>query len=354
MSEELRVGENRLSIAGVIKSSDLVLRKREEYKDGVATGNFYTVIGGHLTIKCKDSEVKLNVNVKELTSKGEESKTFTNLKGLVVKDLRTKDKEIEMKPTIPTMVSVAKKSEEELSQEEIARLAQNVIIRGNGDFQPNASENAFVNKDFEVITNVQFNLGFGNVKFTEEPIPFEEQKAELVVDVLVKEVEAELVEAEETGRTVLVGVVPMFGGKVMPIKTIAPTEVVDEEGETVNMAEQVLDGVSDGDSLQLYLDINYISKVEKVKKKADFSRAKVEDKITKINELLLTGAMFLSEDKEFDEDLIDEALKQRKIYHKELIDKKKAEEDGGNKKGLQGSKGGNKTTEKKDKPKFLF
>lgn len=352
--ENFKLGANKFELAGVIKSSELALVKRDEYKNGEKTGNQYVALAGNLTIKCKDSEVKLNVNVKELTGKGEVSKTFDSMKGLAVKDLRQgKDKEKVLEPTIPTLASIsAKKENEDLELEEMMAMATNVRVFGQGNFQPHLSENAYVSKDMEVATNIQFDLGFGRFFMTKEPIPYAEQKAEATVEVFASSIEEEYdADKEETGRAILQGILPLYGGKAMPIKVVIPNDIEDDE-DIINMAEQMMEADIEGTTLELFLDINFINKVEKVKIKADFGKSKIEEKVTRVNELVVSGARTVSEDKEFDEEAIEEAMKQRKIYHKELIDRKQNEEEGNKPKGFQPAK--TSSDKKESKPRFQF
>ncbi|WP_291567115.1 MULTISPECIES: hypothetical protein [unclassified Clostridium] len=312
--EELRKVTNKIEAIGVVKE-----HKLEEGK-----GDKGKYINGSLTVKTgENSEIPIKVFVQQNTKEGKERKVFTTLKQFIDGSLHTM-----------------------ATDKENAAILH---IYGNKDFTPQIKEEIFVPANEEkAITKISLDLGFGNIK-VDNSLSEEDFKAafdiEMFVTDITEELKGEEPDEEETGRVIVKGLVPNYDGTVFPLEVVAG-KIVDEEGEEYDFAEDIKENVSEGDTLNIWGDINYQSIIEKVKKGGSLGRAKIEEKRTYINELVATGAEVVEDDdKQLDEELIEKASKERasKIKEKENEAKDDKKE---NKKGLT-----NKKDNKERKPK---
>lgn len=316
MSEELRKATNNVRVVGVVKElKKLEVKKNED-------GSKY--INGALVIKAGEhTEITLKVYVQQLTQKGKEKQSYTILKQFIDGELETMATNVEN----PTKIKVY----------------------GNGDFTPNLKEELYVPEGkTEVTSSISIDLGFGNIKVDNE-ITVEDYCATFDVEMYVKDIEEEIDKTteEETGRVIIKGLVPQYNGTVFPLNVVVGILEPEEEGEEpYDFAEDIKDGVSEGDTLNVWGDINFAKIIEKKKKGGSLGKAKVEDKTTYIHELVGTGADVIEdEDKQFDEELIMKASKERANKIKEKEEEKAKEGGKENKKGL------NKDKNKDRKPK---
>ncbi len=314
---ENRTAMNKVELVGVVKEHQL--------KEGKSDNGKY--INGSLVVACGEAEVKLKVYVGEKTKEGKVKKSYETLNKFIKEEYLT----------------MAKDKDE----------AAVIRVYGSGDFTPQFREELFVPENGKECKSViSVDLGFGNIYVDENnKIKEEDYKATFDIEMYVQEIEEEVKkngdDEEETGRVKIKGCVPCYGGKAFPITLIAGT-VVDEEGE-FDFAEQIRENVSEGDSMNFWGDINYISILEKKKKGGSLGRAKVEEKRTTIHELVATGGEVLDDEKEWEEEAIEKALKERAIDIKEKEDKAKQENSKGT--GLRGGKDKAEKTERR-RPKF--
>lgn len=311
MAKEMRVAGNKIAITGVIKEHKLKEQKGEKGK----------YINGSLVIKAGEfKEIEVKVFVDELTKEKKVKKTFSTLKDIIDKKLPTMvdDKEN------PTAIS----------------------IYGNKDFVPKLKEERYANQTkTDTITKLSCELGFGSIKVLDS-ITEEDFKATFDIEMFVVAVEDELnKEEEETGRVKIKGYVPTYGGGIFPMEVIAGL-IVDEEGE-YNFAEDVKSDVSEGDTINVWGDINFEKIVEKKSKGGKLGRAKTEDVNTYINEFVAIGADFLEDDNAYEEEDIEKAVKERKIQLEEVLSTAQKEEDD-DKKSSKGKGMGSSKSDKKD------
>ena len=311
MANELRTGMNKIGITGVVKEHKLSLQKNDKKEE---------YINGSLIIKAGEfKEIELRVFVSKLKKDGTVKKNFETLKKFI-------DKEYDTMAT---------------NKENAATIS----VYGNDNFTPQLKEERYANQTkTEVITKISCDLGFGNIRVAD--FQEEEYKATFDIEMFVTSIDEEMKDDEETGRVIVKGFTPVYGGDVMEMKIIAG-KIVDEEGE-YDFAEDIRDGVDVGDTVNFWGDINFMKIIEKKKKGGGMGRAKIEEKSTYINELVATGAELVDdEDKAFDEELIGTAVRERKIAMEEKLNEAKKKGDGKqNKKGLTGSK-----EKGEDKPK---
>ena len=285
-NQDVVLGKNSVEIVGIVKEQKL---KPITYnKDGKE----FEAISGSLVIACgefKTVEIRLMVN--KLTKKGTVNKTYEKLQGFIQGDYLTMVDNIEE--------------------------ATRVKIRGNGDFTPKLEENRFANKErTEVITAPSVSLGFGNITI-DNTIPEEDFKAMVDINVYVSSIEEEMVNDEETGRVIMQTYLPLYakeGLDIMPLKVVAGVLPATETEDECDVAQAVRDYISEGDTVNMWIDINHERIVKKVAKGGGIGRAKIEDSTTYINEFVMIGGEPLDDvEKQFDEEVIKKALQERQI-----------------------------------------
>ena len=308
MSEELRVATNTVELVGAVKElKNLEVKKNDQ-------GEKY--ISGNIVVKCGEtSEVTLKVFKKELTSGGNVAKAYETLLQII----NSED------------LTMAKVSEED---------AIKIRVTGNKDFSAQFSENMYVPEgENEVKTALNIELGFGNIKIDNNVKP-EDYKATFDVEMYVKKVKEEIVKDENTGRAIVEGYIPVYGGKVIPLTVVAGMVDGDDEEEEFDFGNEILGAVEEGQTVNFWGDINYQRLVTKVKKGGSLGRAKTEETITYVHELVTTGAEIIEdENKMYEEEEIQQALVERENKMAEVLankdDNKKTA-----KKGLTKSTGG--------------
>jgi len=321
---ELRQAINDITLIGEVKEQKLNLNKNKE-------GNY---INGSLVINTGNfSEIEIKVFVAEKNKKGKVKKSFETLQKLINEDHLT--------------LASCKNDED---RENVAK----VRIQGQKEFTPRFNEDIFkVKETEEVKTKVNIDLGFGNIT-VDSSIKPEDYKATFDIEMFVTSVKEETKQDESTGRAIVSGWTPIYGGKVIPMEVVVGI-ILNDDGEEFDFGEDILAQVEEGMTLNVWGDINYKSIITKTTKGGGLGRAKVEEHKEYINELVVVGADIQEdEDKEFDMELI----KQAKIERDVAIEEKKNEEVVDSKKGRgMGNKGshtsasGEKTT-KRERPKF--
>lgn len=297
-NQELRQALNKVEITGVVKEHKLGTGKTND-------GDKY--VNGSLVVKAGEfTEVTVKVFVSETNSKGKVKKAYENLKKIHDGEYRT----------------MAEVSEEE---------AVKVRLWGNEGFTPQFKEEMYKPENApEVITRVNVDLGFGNVTIDNNIAP-EDYKATFDVEVFVESIAEEIGKSdEETGRVIIKGWCPVYGGSVIPLEIKAGI-VHDEDGE-YDFAEDIRDGVDPETTINLWGDIDYRTIIEKTTKGGGLGRAKVEEKRTYVHDLVAVGADFVEGDDEYDVDLIKVARNVREEKKQEAENKEDSAEDKGSKK----------------------
>lgn len=192
------------------------------------------------------------------------------------------------------------------------------------------ARNDYVGSDGQLRSFPQLTTTFVN-RVEGEPNPHAKFETELVVESVTEEIGKN---EEETGRAVLKGYIPVYGGKVIPFEF-----VVNEDG-----ASYVLDNYEKGDTVFVYGDIvnKRIKNVRKIEGAFGSDNEKVT--YTYVREFVVIGGSAPYDDddpKTFNTEAIGKALAEREVYLEELIEKSKKKD---NKK-----KGGFDTTKKSKK-----
>ena len=318
---ELRQAINNITLVGEVKEQKLKLNTS---KDG-------TYINGSLVINTGEfSEIEVRVFVGEKNKKGTVKKAFEVLQKFVNEEVLTQ-------ATCTT----------DEDRESVAK----VRISGQKTYTPRFDENIFKINE-EVKTRVNIDLGFGNISIDYSIKP-EDYKAGFDVEMFVTSVKEEMKQDEATGRTIVSGWTPVYGGKVIPMEVVAGI-IVDDDGEESDFGSDILDQIEEGMTIDVWGDINYKSIITKTTKGGGLGKAKVEEDVERINELTIFGAEIQEdEEKEFDMELIKQAKIERDV---EIEEKKneKSSDDGKKSKGMGSSKGSGATGEKtkRERPKF--
>lgn len=282
---ELRVATNNINVAGVVKEHKLEV-KEGTYQSGDQKGKTYTYIQGKLVIKAGETkEISLSCRANQLTKQGKTNTTFDTLAGFI-------------NGTYPTMATDGVTEEE----------ATKVSVWGKGDYAPQFSDIMVPDKG-EIKEMVGFKLGFGRLNIKDNLAP-EEYKAGFEVEMFVTNVEPEVKNQLPTGRTIVHGVVPMFGGTAMPLSIVAE-DTMEDDGEVIPFAQQVLSGVYPNSTFIFWGDIRYERIESKITKGGTFGRAKTETEVTTVKEFVAIGGDIIAPDNSYTEDEIRQALAER-------------------------------------------
>ncbi|GAA4879554.1 hypothetical protein GCM10023310_69670 [Paenibacillus vulneris] len=143
-----------------------------------------------------------------------------------------------------------------------------------------------------------------------------EPKAKFELEMVVASVKEEMKSEEATGRAIIKGYVPLYGGKVIPF------EVVVEDQRAV---DYVLNNYEKGNTVTVFGNI--VNSTIVTKKEIEVGFGQPQEKITRntVREYVVTGGTTPREEddeKAYDMELIKKALKERDTYLKELKEKK--------------------------------
>lgn len=305
-NQTLRQAENTVVLEGIL------LEKRLEVKTMKTKDGEKKAITGELDVEVKDNEVHtVRVFSYEKKADGSDNGIF--------KGLKTVDDEY---------LSVATHGREGADK---VRITQGQV-----------GLNEYYGQDGQLKSFPQLSTNFINrLGAGEEFNP----RAEFDVEIMVKAVSEEIKNDEETGRVKITGILPLYGGKVVPF------EFVVDSGEGANY---IRDNYEAGQTVKIYGDIVNFKEKKVVTEKAAFGKDKEKVTYKTVREYLVTGGsepyeMDDENSKTFSFDLIKQALVERETYLNELKNKKdhqpKQQEE---KKGF-GNKG---TSEKSEKSKF--
>jgi hypothetical protein len=182
--------------------------------------------------------------------------------------------------------------------------------------------NEYIGQDDKLRSYPQINSNFVNrVKDTDAFEP----SAKFTLDMMVANVKEETnKDGEETGRAIIKGYVPLYGGVVIPF------EVVVEDSHAVNYVTSTYEK---GSTVTIHGDI--VNQTVITKREVEVGFGAPQEKIDRstIREYLVKGGTApLDEDDKnaFDLSLIKKALTDREVYIQGMKDKKAAKEQRGN------------------------
>ncbi len=173
--------------------------------------------------------------------------------------------------------------------------------------------NDYVGQDGMLRSFPEISSNFINrVQTVEEYKPRAEFDVEICVQSIMKEVKDE----EETGRAIIKGVIPLYGGRVIPFEFI-----VADEG-AVSYVENNYEA---GSTVRIYGDVVNRKEVIITKVEGGFGKPKEDRKTITTREYLVTGGSEPYDEespKVFNPEAIRKALAEREVYLEELKNKK--------------------------------
>lgn len=267
MTEQLREAQNVVMVEGIVNENRLDFRN-------ISSGK---AIGGDLLVQVDESNiVAVNFFASEKKRDGGKNKIYESL--LTVKD---------------DFKSVAKHGVEDADRVRInsGRLEANEFYAASGN----------------LISTFRVRSNFIN-RVTGDFIP----GVSFQVETYLQGITEELVENEVTGRLVVKGIVPMYGGRI----SLLTFFVEDENG-----IKYIQDNYSVGDTVKLAGFINNdVQKVEKTEE-MEFGGDLVNTYQKVKRELIVTRGSKPYEENGFDSDLIKQALADREAELKNLKEK---------------------------------
>lgn len=274
---ELKQALNTVTIIGTLKEKKLELSKTKDGKN---------YIGGELVIATdKSSSYRVHIFANKKTKDGKDSKIFKSYE--TINKSYLSEAEI-IKEGIPDVEPTKVKATGELSLNDYylnGQLFSRPQIRGR-----------FINR----------------VKSEKEFKPHASFDAEMYIE----NIRPELKKEEETGRAVVTGILPIYGGKVIPIDFITDSED--------DITDFVTSNFEEGNTVEFWGDI--INKiVSTTKRKKGFGKVNEEVVTTTQRELLITGGEPepYEEGKAYNKDGIKRALAEREVMLEELKENSK-------------------------------
>lgn len=274
---EIKQALNKVTIVGTLKEKKLEIGETKEHKK---------YISGELVIATsKTSFHRVHIFANQKTKDGKDNKMFKSYTTINDKYLSEAGIIEQQIPDVePTKVKVA------------------------GEL----SVNDYYNND-QLFSTVQIRGKFINrIRPEEEYIP----QAKFDTEMYIENIKPETKNDEETDRAIVTGIIPIYGGKVIPIDFITDLE----DGVT----DFVTSNFDKGDTVDFWGDIvNEI--VTTTKKKKGFGKANEDVITTTKRELLITGGNPepYEEEKAYDSETIKKALAEREVSLKELEENSK-------------------------------
>lgn len=301
----VRQADNEVVIEGILQEVRLDVKETKETKEQFITGDIDIEVG-------EGSVHTVSVFSKALKKDGTENGIFKGLN--TVKD---------------EYLSVAKVGKEEADKVRITsgELGINDYVGGDGQLKsyPEQTTN-FINR---IGSNEEF-----------------EPKAEFEVELFVHTVNDEVKNNEETGRVIVKGIVPLYGGRVAPLEFVAAGEG----------ADYIRDNYEPGHTVRLFGEIVNHVEVKKTEKEVGFGKPKEVVKRKFTREYLITGGSEPYEEDDannFSVDSIQKAMAEREVYLEGLLAKKKASNDQPKKEDKKPGFGGKPAADKKAKKDTL-
>lgn len=236
---QIREARNNVKIEGIVKEIRL------EEKNDVISGDLIIQTGGK-------SEHSVYAYAKRLTKSGAENKSYKGLQTV-----------------LNEFVSVASLMKNGRSHEEAAAEATKVRINN-----AKLDRQEFYRPSGEFISSPRMSANYFNRVMDESFSP----KAEFEIECYFNKIRKEITGDEETGRLIVEGIIPLYGGRVIPMDFVAEGDVADY---IENHYETKKTGLIWGD---------VVNQVERtVVKKSGFGKDKEEVKVNYKRELLITG-----------------------------------------------------------------
>ena len=275
--------KNKAEFIGYLKEANLKKEKNDEKEN---------YISGVITLKYGEKpnqQVDVKIYKKELTQNGSVAKAYEKLIEIMEHGV-TIDTATDEKP------------------------ATVIRIYGSGDFTPQVTLNEYF-KDDNHSMSPQAEMGFGNIAIN--TLGESSFKAEFDVDIILSKdptMEKDS-QGDETGRLIVEGYMVNYKNEIKPMSFVA-----DDQDLVDGMIE-----LSKGDMVNIWGNVSTGKIVEVKEKKSGFGgKAKTDESISYINELIITGGEPIdSSDKRTEViDSIKKMLAERESFLDELRNKK--------------------------------
>jgi hypothetical protein len=176
--------------------------------------------------------------------------------------------------------------------------------------------NEYYGQDGQLKTFPQLSTNFINrVQANDEFNPRAEFEVELYVHSVIDEIKND----EETGRAIIKGYLPLYGGKIVPLQFVVENE---------KAVDYVKDNYEAGSTVKIYGDIRNSVIVTKTTEEVAFGKPKEKIKSTTVREYVVTGGSEPYDEDDsraYSKDVIKKALVERETYLEELKNKSKKE-----------------------------
>jgi len=268
--------KNEVSVVGIVKENKLEVDASK--------------VNGSLVIQygdAADQQAEVKVYIGRKKADGEDNKNY--------------DKAVDWANNI---VSVAKATED--------KPASTVRISGKGNFTPSIRLNEFFNDNTKtIVSNVELSLGFSNIYVGD--IPKDQFKAQFDMVVYLTKAPTR----EDKGDTEILNVEGLFVDYKGAVK---PVQFVVEDDELIDGIEEC----EKGSTVNFWGSCKVAQITEVKKKESGFGgKAKTEETVTTIRQLLIEGGDPIDEDdkRAIDSSFIKKALAEREIYLESLANK---------------------------------
>lgn len=304
---EIREAINEVFIEGVLKEKALELATIDT-EQGKAD-----VIRGDLVIATdENSEHRVRVFANKLTKEKKENSVY---KGLVT--------------VMNEYVSIAEALKNGGTAEDASKVRVSKGKLGlNEYYAPNGELKSFPTIQTNFVNRVDKNYS---------------PKAEFTLEAYFEGMKPEMKDEEETGRLVVNVIVPLYGGKVIPLTLIAADE---------DVAQYLYTNYETKKTSKIWGELVNTVEVTRTEEKG-FGKSKEKVITRTLHELLITGGeedMYDDEDeKSYSTDLIKKAMAERDIQLDKMLQDSKKD---GNKSSSNGKSGFGKGTEKKKELNF--
>jgi len=241
--------KNKAEFIGYLKEVNLEKKKNDDKE------NF---ISGVITLKYGEKpnqQVDVKIYKKELTSGGSVAKAYEKLMEIM-----------EHGVTVDTA-----------TEEKTATV---VRIYGNGDFTPQVVLNEYFREDESHVMSPQAEMGFGNMAINS--VGEQSFKAEFDMEIILSKdpIMEKDKNDDETGRLVVDGYMVTYKNEIKPMSFVA---------EDQDLVDGMVE-LSKGDMVNIWGNVSTGKIVEVQEKKSGFGgKAKTDETITYVNELVITG-----------------------------------------------------------------
>lgn len=236
---QIREAENKVKIEGILKEIRL------EEKEDIISGDVIILVG-------ENSEIAVSVYVGKTTKSGGENKAYSGIQTVMEE-----------------YVSIAALMKEGKPYAEAFAEATKVRIN-----KAKLDKQEFYANGGEFVSNPRVSSNFFNRIIDDAFSP----RAEFDIECYFEKIRKEIKGSEETGRIIIDAIIPLYGGKVVPMEFVAEGEVADyiESNYSPRKTGQVWGDV-----------VNIVERT--VVKKSGFGKDKEETVVNYKRELLITG-----------------------------------------------------------------